>query len=102
MNKIVEKSILVIILFIIVYFTFKYYNSILKLHTDCFCISLKVYVIVGILSILYLLYHAKYHCHKYHEKPFDLFNGGQKVWLLSIGLSLLVLFSNKIFHILTS
>jgi hypothetical protein len=101
MNKIVENSILVIILFIIVYFSFKYYNNLLKLHTDCFCVSLKVYVIVGLLSLLYLIYHAKYHCHKYHENSLDLFNGGQKVWLISIGLSLLVLFSNKIFYILS-
>ncbi len=102
MNKIVEKSILVMFLFIIVYFIFKYYNHLLKAHVNCFCIALKVYVMVGVLSLLYLIYHAKYHCQQFHETPLDFFNEGKAFWLISISLSILVIFSNNIFFILTS
>ncbi len=101
MNKIVEKSILIIFLFIIIYFIFKYYNHLLKLHVDCFCTSLKVYVMVGVLSLLYLIYHAKYHCQQFHENPLDFFNEGKEFWIISFALSLLVVFSNKMFYILT-
>jgi heme/copper-type cytochrome/quinol oxidase subunit 2 len=101
-----EKFIYIIIFLIISFVIYRFYSKIINEHINCFCITLKITVIMGILSFIYLLFHIKYECHKNHKNHKNhnnvIFDGQQSVWILTILISVLMLFSYKLYHVISA
>jgi len=64
-----------------------------KNKEKCHCLSLKVYVMVGIVAFLYLIFHIKYKCN-HHEKISDIFKESKSIYLLFIVIAICILISN--------
>lgn len=90
-----DKIINSIIVLIILYLTFILYEKLTENH-NCFCIKLKISIIFGIISIIYLLYHNKYVCHELH-RPI-IFDKDIHIIILLIIISVLFLFIQRISH----
>jgi hypothetical protein len=95
-----EKIIYIILFLIISFVIYKYYSKIINDHINCFCVKLKMTVIMGILAFVYLLFYNKYECHKHHQ-VITVFDGEQSFWILTLLISFLMLFSYKIYHIIS-
>lgn len=92
MNSKIINSIIVLI---ILYLIFVLYAKLTENH-NCFCIKLKISILIGIISLVYLLYHTKYVCHEIHEPI--MFDKDTKIIILLLILSLLFLFVQRISH----
>lgn len=64
-----------------------------KNKTKCYCLSLKVYVIVGIIAFLFLIFHIKSNCND-HKKITDIFKESKSIYFIFIIISICVLISN--------
>jgi hypothetical protein len=95
-----EKFIYIIVFLILSFVIYKYYSKIINEHINCFCVTLKMTVIMGILALIYLIFHIKYECHKYHDNK-SVFDGEQNFWMLTLLISFLMLFSYKLYHIIS-
>lgn len=64
-----------------------------KSKSKCYCNSLKVYVIAGIIAFVFLIYHIKTKC-KHHENITDIFKESKSIYTLFFFISLCILISN--------
>ena len=92
MQEWLKYSIYLIILYTIWTIIFEY---IVKKHTSCFCITLKTYIIAGILAFIYLIYHIKHNC-KHFNNLSDIKNISSVLLLLIVFMALCVLITNKL------
>jgi drug/metabolite transporter (DMT)-like permease len=72
------------------------YEQIIKKQDDCFCMPLKIYMIVGILAFLFFLYHVKNECKhactiKENIMEKTSFKGYSYIFIIAI----LILLSNR-------
>ena len=92
MEKWIVYSLIVVIIYAIWTLI---YEEIVKKHDNCFCMQLKIYMIVGILSFLYFLYHIQSDCN--HGKTIkESINGtSNKAYLYIIIIAILSIMANK-------
>ena len=61
--------------------------------SKCYCLSLKVYVIAGIIAFLFLIFHIKSNCTN-HENIIDIFKEPKSIYVIFIVISICILISN--------
>jgi len=64
-----------------------------KSKSKCYCQSLKVYIVAGIIAFLFLIFHIKSNC-GHHEKISDIFKESKSIYILFIVISVCILISN--------
>ncbi len=64
-----------------------------KSKSKCYCHSLKVYIMAGIVAFLFLIYHIKTKC-DHHNKISDIFKESKLIYTLFIVISICILISN--------
>jgi uncharacterized membrane protein len=71
------------------------YEEILKKHDDCACMPLKMYMIVGILALIYFIYHVKHECKHGDKITHSLKSTNSKVFIYISIIAVFVLLSNR-------
>lgn len=61
--------------------------------SKCFCRSLKVYIIAGVISFLFLIYHIKNNCN-HHNTISDIFKESKSAYALFFVIAICSLLSN--------
>ena len=64
-----------------------------KSKSKCYCHSLKVYIMAGVIAFLFLIYHIKTKC-EHHENIIDIFKESKSIYALFIVISICILISN--------
>ena len=64
-----------------------------KNKSECYCQSLKVYIIAGIVAFLFLVYHIKNKC-EHHNNITDIFKESTSIYILFIAISICIMISN--------
>jgi drug/metabolite transporter (DMT)-like permease len=70
MNSAINYIILIIVLYSIWTIIME---AISKKYSSCFCITLKIYIFAGILSLIFMYFHTKHDC-QHHDSIKDIFN----------------------------
>ena len=61
--------------------------------SKCYCLSLKVYIMAGIIAFLFLIYHVKSKC-DHHDTFSDIFKETKSMYLIFIIIAICILISN--------
>lgn len=91
MQEWIKYSILIAVLYTL--WTVFWEFLIKKNKSTCYCLSLKVYIMAGVIAFLFLIYHVKTSC-EYHEKISDIFKEPKSIYILFIVISICILISN--------
>lgn len=87
----VKYSILIAIIYAL--WTILWELLIKQSKSECYCHSLKVYIIAGIIAFLFLIYHIKNKC-KHHKNIKEIFKESTSIYILFIVISLCIMISN--------
>ena len=69
---------------------------IVKNHDDCFCVNYKIYIVAGLISFIYLMYHLKSHeCTHSKTLMGTIKYSNIKVWSIILFISILIIIVAK-------
>lgn len=92
MEKWIVYSLIVVIIYAIWTLI---YEEIIKKHDNCFCMQLKIYMIVGILSFLYFLYHIQSECNHGKTIKESIDGTSNKAYFYIMIIAVLSIMANK-------
>lgn len=87
----IKYSILIAILYTL--WTILWEFTLKQNKPKCYCSSLKIYIIAGIIAFLFLIFHIKSNCAQ-HAKISDIFKETKSIYLIFISISICILISN--------
>jgi uncharacterized membrane protein len=91
-----EKWVLYSLFVVIIYAIWTLiYEEIIKKHDNCFCMQLKIFMIVGILAFLYFLYHIQSDCNHGKTIKESLNALSKKAYIYIIIIAMLSILANK-------
>jgi uncharacterized membrane protein len=64
-----------------------------KNSSKCFCLSLKVYIMAGVIAFLFLIFHVKNKCDN-HDTISDIFKEKKSVYVLFVIIAICMLLAN--------
>ncbi len=71
------------------------YEEIVKKHDDCACMPLKMYMIVGVLALIFFIYHVKHECKHGDKISSCIKSTNTKVFIYISVIAIFILLSNR-------
>lgn len=71
------------------------YEEIVKNHDNCFCIQLKIYMMIGIFAFIYFIYHIQYECKHGKTVKDSIYATSNMAYIYALIIAILSIIANK-------